>query len=148
MENIETIKIKYHADIDEIDYIGGPGHSAWIDLRAAENVTMKAGEYKAISLGISMQLPDGFEALIAPRSSTFRKYGILLVNGLGIVDPSFDGDGDIWHFPAYATRDTYIPFNDRICQFRILEVQPLVGFDRVFTLGNPDRGGLGSSGRA
>ena len=146
MENIETIKIKYHADIDEICHVGGIGKSNWCDLRAGESVEMKAGEYRQISLGISMELPPNCEAIIAPRSSTFRKYGILLANGIGIVDHSFCGDNDIWHFPAYATRDTYIPINDRICQFRILPVQPELEFDKVFALGNPDRGGLGSSG--
>ena len=141
-----TIKIKYHADIDEICYVGG-NISCWIDLRAAESVEMKKGDYKLIPLGISMELPEGYEGLIAPRSSTFKKYGILLVNGLGIVDYEYNGDDDIWYFPAYATRDTYIPKNDRICQFRILKNQPYITFDKVITLGNINRGGLGSTGR-
>ena len=145
--NFETIKIKYHADIDEIGYVGGKQHSNWIDLRAGESVEMKAGEYRMISLGVSMELPEGYEALVVPRSSTFRKYGILLVNGLAVIDESYRGDDDVWYFPALATRDTYIPINDRICQFRIIEHQPDVDFDRVFTLGNQNRGGVGSTGR-
>lgn len=143
---METLKVKYHADIDEICYIGG-GKSNWIDLRAAESVEMKKGDYKLIPLGISIELPKGYEAIIAPRSSTFKKYGILLAAGIGVIDESYCGDNDIWYFPAYATRDTYIPKNDRICQFRIFQHQPDLEFDTVLTLGNPDRNGIGSTGR-
>jgi dUTP pyrophosphatase len=108
---------------------------------------MKAGEYAMIPLGVAMELPSGYEALVAPRSSTFRKYGVLLVNSIGIIDESYCGDGDEWNFLAFAVRDTIIPKNERICQFRIIEHQPAVAFDEVETLGNPDRGGIGSTGR-
>lgn len=145
-DNFVEIKIKYHVDIDEICYIGGK-KSNWIDLRAGESVEMKAGEFKMIPLGISMELPEGYEAIVAPRSSTFTKYGILLANGIGVIDESYNGDNDIWYFPAIAMRNTYITKNDRICQFRILKHQPDIAFDRVIALGNPDRGGLGSTGR-
>ncbi len=138
------IKIKYLRDIERIIGIEG---GDWLDLRAAEDVAMKAGEYKMIPLGVAMELPKGYEALVAPRSSTFRKYGVLLANGIGIIDESYKGDNDEWNFLAYAVRDTVIPKNERICQFRIIEHQPGVALVEVETLGNPDRGGIGSTGR-
>lgn len=138
------IKIKYLKDIEKINVLEC---GDWIDLRAAEDVTMKAGEYKAIPLGVAMELPKGYEALCAPRSSTFKKYGILLVNSIGVIDESYKGDNDEWHFPALAMRDTEIKKNDRICQFRIIEHQPDIFFAEVERLENADRGGLGSTGR-
>ena len=92
----------------------------WIDLCAAETVTMHAGEFRIISLGVSMQLPEGYEAHIVPRSSTFRKWGILQANSMGVIDESYCGDGDVWGFPALAMRDTTIARGDRICQFRVM----------------------------
>lgn len=139
-----VIKIKYLRDIEKIKEIAV---GDWIDLRAAEDVEMKAGEYKMIPLGVAMELPKGYEALVAPRSSAFRKYGVLLANSIGIIDESYKGDNDEWNFLAYAVRDTVIPKNERICQFRIIEHQPTVMFYEVETLGNPDRGGIGSTGR-
>ena len=121
-------------------------HGDWIDLRSVETVTLEPGEYRVISLGVSMKLPDGYEAHVAPRSSTFKKWGILLVNGVGIIDNSYCGDRDIWGFPALAMRKTTIYEGDRICQFRIVEKQPDVNFVEVKQLGNKDRGGLGSTG--
>ena len=141
---MEFIKIKYLRDVDMICKIAT---GDWIDLRAGEDVTMKAGEYKMIPLGVAMELPVGYEALVAPRSSTFRKYGVLLANSLGIIDESYKGDNDEWHFLAYAVRDTIIPKNERICQFRIIEHQEDVLFIEVESLGNADRGGVGSTGR-
>ena len=138
------IKIKYLRDIEKIKEIAV---GDWIDLRAAEDVAIKAGEYRMIPLGVAMELPKGYEALMAPRSSTFRKYGVLLANSIGIIDESYKGDNDEWNFLAYAVRDTVIPKNERICQFRIIEHQPSVELIEVETLGNPDRGGLGSTGR-
>jgi dUTP pyrophosphatase len=143
-KTMEIIKIKYLRDIEKVNRIAC---GDWIDLRAAEDVTMKAGEYKMIPLGIAMELPKGYEALVAPRSSTFRKYGVLLANSIGIIDESYKGDNDEWNFLAYAERDTFIPKNERICQFRIIEHQPSVALVEVDTLGNPDRGGIGSTGR-
>ena len=119
----------------------------WIDLRAAEDVSMAAGEYEVIPLGVAMELPEGYEAIVAPRSSTFRRYGILLANGIGIIDESYNGDHDEWGFPAYATRDIFIPKNTRICQFRLFYHQPEYEIEAVENLGNPDRGGRGSTGR-
>lgn len=138
------IKIKYLRDIYPINQLGG---SDWIDLRAGETVEMEAGAYAMIPLGVAMELPAGYEALVAPRSSTFRKYGVILVNSIGVIDESYCGDNDEWNFLAFAVRDTIIPKNERICQFRIIEHQPTVELHEVETLGNPDRGGIGSTGR-
>lgn len=140
----QIIKIKYLRDIEKIKSIA---QGDWIDLRCAEDVTMKAGEYKMIPLGIAMELPKGFEALVAPRSSTFKKYGVLLVNSIGVIDEAYKGDNDEWNFLAFAMRDTFIPKNERICQFRIIEHQPHIAMIEVDTLGNADRGGIGSTGR-
>jgi len=141
---ITQILIKYHnKNIDKIHAIDGGN---WIDLRAAETVELKAGEFKLISLGVSMQLPEGYEANIVPRSSTFKNYGILQTNSFGVIDDTYCGDGDIWRFPAYATRDTVIHENDRICQFRINKIQPKFDFTEVEMLGNKNRNGFGSTG--
>ena len=141
---MEKIKIKYHdSDLIRIEKID---KGDWVDLRAAEEVCLKAGEYAMISLGVSMRLPDGYEAHIAPRSSTFKNYGILQTNSVGVVDNSYSGENDIWRMPVYATRDTVIRKNDRICQFRIVERQPELIFEEVEQLGGKDRGGFGSTG--
>lgn len=143
----KTIKIKYFTDdIEHLTYIDGE-KSDWIDLRAAETVEMKAGEFKMISLGVAMELPEGYEAHMAPRSSTFKNYGIIQTNSVAVIDRSYCGDNDIWKYPAYALRDTKINVNDRICQFRIMKKQPKIEFFTVETLGNADRGGLGSTGK-
>lgn len=138
------IKIKYHNDILPINkYQNGD----WIDLRAAEDVSMKSGDFRLISLGISMKLPEGYEAHIVPRSSTYKHWGIIQANHMGVVDNSYYGDNDIWKFPAIAIRDTKIYKNDRICQFRIVKKQPEIEFEEVDHLDGPDRGGFGTSGR-
>lgn len=142
---METIQIKYFTDkITKLDYIGGK--SDWIDLRAAETIEMKAGEFRLIPLGVAMQLPEGYEAHIVPRSSTFKNFGIIQTNHCGIIDESYCGDNDQWYFPAYALRDTTITLNDRICQFRLFTHQPQIVFDEVATLSNENRGGFGSTG--
>ena len=140
------IKIKYFTDIEPLEYIGGETKSNWIDLRAAENINLKSGEFKLIPLGVGMILPDGYEANIVPRSSTFKKWGIIQTNSFGVIDNSYSGDNDQWFFPAYATRDTRINKNDRICQFRINKIQPSIEFTVVDKLNNENRGGLGSTG--
>ena len=143
--NTETIKIKYHTDeIEKLRYIDGK--SDFIDLRAAEDVELKAGEFKLISLGVSMELPKGYEAHVVPRSSTFKTWGILQTNSMGIIDESYRSDSDIWKMPVYATRDTTIHKNDRICQFRIMKHQPTIEFEEVEHLEGEERGGFGSSG--
>jgi dUTP pyrophosphatase len=145
-ELMENIKIKYFSDeIERLDYIDGK--SDWIDLRASEEVELKAGEFKLIPLGVAMQLPEGYEAHLLPRSSTFKTWGLLQTNSMGVVDCSYCGDNDMWRMPVYATRDTVIHVNDRIAQFRIMENQPKIVFTEVETLGNNDRGGFGSTGQ-
>lgn len=138
------IEIKYHTDVTPIE-VNPKGD--WIDLRAAEDVEMKAGDFRLISLGVSMKLPEGYEAHIVPRSSTCKNWGIIQANHMGVVDNSYCGDNDIWKFPAIALGDTTISKNDRICQFRIVEKQPKLKFMQVDRLGCEDRGGFGSSGR-
>ncbi len=141
----QTIKIKYLSkEIDKLYYIAGK--SDWIDLRAAEEVELKKGEFKLIPLGVAMQLPVGYEAHIIPRSSTFKNFGIMQANSMGLVDESYCGDNDQWYFPAIAMRNTEIHAGDRICQFRIVEHQPQLTFETVDTLGTEDRGGIGSTG--
>ena len=143
---MEEIKIKYFSDdMEELRYIDGK--SDWIDLRCAQRTELKAGEFRLIPLGIAMQLPEGYEAHIAPRSSTFKNWGILQVNSVGVVDCSYCGDNDEWKMPVYATRDTVIEVNDRICQFRIMENQPKLSFLECDHLGGEDRGGFGSTGK-
>jgi len=138
------IKIKYLSN--EIDHIQKTEQGDWIDLRSAENVTMRAGDQKTISLGIAMQLPPNYEAYILPRSSTLKNFGILLGNSQGVVDNSYCGNSDEWKMSALCVRDTEIHINDRICQFRIQKKQPEFEFLEVDDLGNQDRGGWGSTG--
>lgn len=143
--SVERIEILYHSDkIDKLQYIDGK--SDWIDLRSAERVELKQGEFKLISLGISMRLPDGYEAHIAPRSSSFKRWGIIQTNGVGIVDNSYSSSEDVYMMPVYATRDTVIEVNDRICQFRIMKNQPTINFVEVESLEGKTRGGFGSTG--
>ena len=137
------IKVKYLADIEPIVAIKG---GDWYDLRASEDIDLEKGEFKLIPLGIAVQLPEGYEAIIAPRSSTFKKYKILQANSIGIVDEKYCGDNDMWMMPVFAVEDTHISKNDRICQFRIFEHQPSVPIKKVEILGNADRGGFGSTG--
>lgn len=139
-----TIKIKYFADIVHIEKIS---KGDWIDLRAAETVELKAGEFKLIGLGVGMKLPEGYEAVVVPRSSTFKTWGILQTNSQGVIDNSYSGDKDEWKFPAYATRDIIIEKNDRICQFRIQKKMEKVNFEVVEKLDDKSRGGFGTTGK-
>lgn len=141
---METIKIKYFTDIEPVTPMC---KGDWVDLRAAEDVTMKSGEFCLIRLGVGMILPEGFEAHLAPRSSTFAKFGIIAANSVGVIDNSFCGEEDEWKMPAYALRDTVIRKNDRICQFRIMEKQPPLEFETVEHLKETSRGGFGSTGK-
>ena len=142
------ITVRYHDDFPgyPLQKIEKFEQGDWIDLRAAETVKLKAGEFKLISLGISVKLPDGYEAHIVPRSSTFNRWGIIQTNHMGVIDNSYSGDNDIWRFPAYAMRDTEIKKNDRICQFRIVRKMPDITIAEVDHLEGPDRGGFGSTG--
>lgn len=143
---MQNIKIRYLSDkIERLRYIDGK--SDWIDLRAAERIELKAGEFKLIPLGIAMELPKGYEAHVVPRSSSFKNWGIIQTNSVGIIDETYCGDNDQWFMAVYATRNTVIEVNDRVCQFRIMEHQPTINFEEVETLGNNDRGGHGSTGK-
>ena len=147
MKHTEKIQIKYFSDkIEHLCYIDGK--SDWIDLRAAEDVMLKAGEFKLIPLGIAMKLPEGYEAHVVPRSSTFKNFGIIQTNHYGVIDESYCGDNDQWFVPVLAMRDTEIHVNDRICQFRIMEHQPVIEFEEMEKLEGTDRGGFGSTGKA
>lgn len=140
---VETIQIKYHTDIEPLEQKEG---SDWIDLRAAEEVKMSPNQFKLIPLGVSMKLPEGYEAHIVPRSSTFKTWGIIQTNHMGVIDESYCGDDDQWMMPVLATRAVIIHKNDRICQFRIVKKQPKILFQEVDTLGEESRGGFGSTG--
>lgn len=150
---MKKIEIKYHADIEPIEKITV---GDWIDLRAAEDVFIPEGMFRLISLGVSMKLPEGYEAHIVPRSSTFNTWGIIQTNHMGVIDNSYSGTNDVWKFPAYCVIartmndngmfGTRIDKGDRICQFRIVEKQPQIEFKVVDKLDDEDRGGFGSTG--
>ncbi len=141
---MKTIQIQYlNDDIERLRYIDGK--SDWIDLRAAETVELKAGEFRLIHLGVAMKLPKGYEAHLVPRSSTFKNYGIIQTNHMGVIDESYCGASDWWRMPVYAVRDTVINKGDRICQFRITEHQPHIEFEEC-ELTDDNRGGFGSTG--
>ena len=139
------VYIKYFDQ--EITRIEKISQGDWIDLRAAEDVEMKTGEFRFIRLGVGMILPESYEAHVAPRSSTFKNFGIIATNSVGVIDNSFCGEEDEWKMSAYALRDTVIHKNDRICQFRIMEKQPPLEFETVEHLKETSRGGFGSTGK-
>lgn len=140
---MKTIKIKYFTDIEPIEKIS---KGDWIDLRAAKDIELEAGEHTLIPLGVGMILPEGYEAHIVPRSSTFKKYSVIQANHMGIIDNSYSGEEDEWKFSAYAVEHTFIKKNDRICQFRIMGKQPEISFEEVEHLNEKSRGGFGSTG--
>ena len=144
-ENGREILIKYFSN--EIDDIEAVINGDWIDLRAAQYVQLEKGDFSLIPLGVGMKLPEGFEAHIVPRSSTFKNYGIIQTNHMGVIDNSYSGDNDQWYMPVYATRDVEIPKNARICQFRIMKTQGPIYFTKVEKLDDVDRGGFGSTGK-
>lgn len=141
------IKIKYfHKDLPKLAYVGGEDKSNWIDLYAAEDIIMKEGEFRMIPLGVAMELPEGYEAHIVPRSSTYKRYSIIQANHMGVVDSSYKGSDDQWQFPAIAFMDTTIRKGDRICQFRIMKKQETIEFKEDDLSTNVNRGGFGSTG--
>ena len=145
MEQV-TLKIKYHTEaIEKLRYIGGK--SDWIDLRAAKHYDLKKGDWQLIDLGVSIALPEGYEAHVVPRSSTYRNWGLLQTNSCGVIDNTYCGDDDVWMVPMLATRDTTIEVGDRICQFRIIKNQPQILFDEVEHLDGANRGGFGTTGK-
>ena len=142
----ERIKIQYLNDeIEKLCYIDGK--SDWIDLRAAEDVELKKGDFALIHLGVAMKLPKGYEACLIPRSSTYKNFGIIQTNHMGLIDETYCGPTDWWRMPVLAMRDTVIHKNDRICQFRIQKHQPAISFEEVAYLEGEDRGGFGSTGK-
>ena len=137
------IDIKYHdSGLDKIEAIP---NGDMIDLRSAKDYDLKSGEFALIDLGVSMKLPEGYYAILLPRSSTFKKYGIIQTNSVGIIDNSYSGDNDIWMMPVLAMRDTHISKNDRICQFTIIPKEKFI-LHTVDHLSSIDRGGFGSTG--
>ena len=143
----KTIDIRYHTELfPDLSPIEEFEQGDWIDLRCAATTTLKAGSFLVIPLGVSMKLPNGYNAIVAPRSSTFKKYGLIMANSIGVIDESYCGDNDMWGFPVYATRDIEIPVNERICQFTIIK-KSKVNFNTVDKLTDKDRGGFGSTGR-
>lgn len=125
--------------------IGGK-KSDWIDLRASEDVQLNQGVLYYVPLGVAIELPEGYEAIIAPRSSTYKNFHVLQTNSIGVVDETYCGDNDEWKLPVLAIHETEIKKGERICQFRIIEHQPEFEIEVVDVLGNEDRGGIGSSG--
>lgn len=146
-ETPETLEIKVKYFDKDIEPIQKISVGDWIDLRSAESVELKAGEYKLLRLGVGMILPDGYEALVLPRSSTPGYFGIMCANSMGVIDNSYSGDADEWRFPAVAIRDTVINKGDRIAQFRIIKNQPVIEFKTVEHLNDVSRGGIGSTGK-
>lgn len=145
--NIPKIKVRYHKeDCPDLIEMEKTDKGDFIDLRSAENISMKSGDFKLISLGISVQLPRGYHAEVVPRSSTYKNFGIIMSNSIGIIDESYCGDNDVWKFPAIALKDTEININDRICQFRIVKNRN-IEIEVVDKLDNDDRGGIGSTGK-
>lgn len=143
MADTKTIQIKYFPDSPHLESID---KGDWIDLYTNEEKVLLPGDYALIPLGVAMKLPDGYEAHIAPRSSTFKRWGILQTNSVAVIDQSFAGDTDQWMYPVYATRAVTIPKGTRLCQFRIVKNQPPIIFQEVTSLGNENRGGFGSTG--
>lgn len=143
---METIKIKYFDK--EIDKITKIEKGNWIDLRSAETVKLKKGEFHLIPLGVGMKLPDGYEANIVPRSSTYKNFKVLQTNSFAVIDNSYSGDNDQWLYPVIAMEDTIINKNDRICQFRINKIQPDIEFEEIEHLNDVNRGSFGSTGKA
>jgi dUTP pyrophosphatase len=141
---MKTIKIKYFDDAEPIKQID---KGNWIDLKANETIKYNANEFHMLKLGVAMQLPEGYEANIVPRSSTYKHYGIVQTNSYGVIDESYCGDNDQWRFPFYSLREGVINKGDRVCQFRINEVMGKIEFQVVDHLGNEDRNGFGSTGK-
>ena len=138
------LKVKYVKDVEPIQiYDKGD----WVDLRNAESIFLSKGKYYSLPLGVCIELPHGYSAIVAPRSSLFKNYGLLCANSFGIIDNSYCGDNDEWHFLVYATKDTFLFKNERICQFRLIPIGDLMQLTTVTELGNPDRGGIGSTGK-
>jgi dUTP pyrophosphatase len=144
-----VIKVKYFKNHEglTVEPLKKIDKGDWIDLRANETISLRKGDFRLIPLGIGMKLPEGYEAHIVPRSSTFKNWGILQTNSMAIIDNSYSGNNDQWWMPVFATKNTIIQRNDRICQFRIVKRQPIIEFDTVEFLDDVDRGSFGSTGK-
>lgn len=140
------MEIKVKKLVDDLHNINQAHNGEWYDLRCAKDVHLNAGEFAYIPLGVAIELPEGYEAIVAPRSSAAKKFGILQANSIGVIDHAYCGDNDEWMMPVYAIRNTTIHKNDRICQFRIQKIQPEAEIVYVDHLCDKDRGGLGSTG--
>lgn len=137
------IIVKYHNGAGKLEC-----HGAWIDLSASEDIDLHKGEVKIIPLGVSMKLPEGCEGILAPRSSTCLKHGILMANSIGIIENEYCGNDDVWGFAAYAIRDTHIEKGTRIAQFRVLRSMSDVQIIQIDDMNCASRGGYGSTGEA
>ena len=142
-----VLKILYRRDLyPELEEITCKGN--FVDLRCAETVELKKGDFALISLGVCIELPRGYWGQVVPRSSTFKNYGIIQTNSFGVIDTEYCGVNDIWRLPVLATRDIIIPANERICQFRIVkDNQFFIKEEKIENWNNEDRGGFGSTGR-
>lgn len=138
------IFVKYLTDT--IDPISQAHSGEWIDLRTAKLIAIRQGESTLIPLGVIISVPSGYESVLVPRSSTFKKYGIIQTNGIGVIDHLYCGPNDEWKMPVYATRDTVIPANTRICQFRIIPSQEVTIRTVNDVMQEKSRGGFGSTG--
>jgi dUTP pyrophosphatase len=156
------IKIKYHdKDLTKLEKIE---KGNWVDLRVSrirykignlwkewdlkeKDYCYVQGQDMMFDLGISMQLPDGYEAVVVPRSSTYKNYKVVQTNSMGVIDNSYCGTNDVWLFPCKALYPSIIRHNDRVCQFRIQKIQPNFEFEEVEELENEDRSGFGSTGK-
>lgn len=144
---VKAIRVKYHyPDLPRLEKIK---QGDWIDLYTAETAVIKQNELVVIGLGVSMELPEGYEAHIVPRSSTYKKWKLICANSFGVIDNSYCGDEDVWGFPAIYNGklpQIIVPAHTRLCQFRIERKQPVLDFVEVEKLGNKNRGGFGSTG--
>ncbi|VYU43042.1 deoxyuridine 5'-triphosphate nucleotidohydrolase [Clostridium tertium] len=147
------IRIKYFEGATRLSKIS---KGDWIDVYANKDMFIKEGERAMIPLGFALELPNGWEGHLAPRSSTFKTWGIIQTNSIGVVDSSYIGDNDQWHMPVFCiqgkneqdgVKGTFIERGDKVAQFRIMEVMPSIEFEEVDTFGNKDRGGFGSTGK-
>jgi dUTP pyrophosphatase len=143
-DNTKVIKIKYLPGAAHMSQEKG---SDWIDCYLYEDLVAKKEDYGCANLGFCLQLPQGYECHVVPRSSTFKRYGLIQTNSMGICDYEYNGDSDVYMWPWYATRDITIPAGTRVCQMRIEKNQPTILFQEVSSLDNPNRGGFGSTGR-
>ncbi|ABG85823.1 dUTP diphosphatase [Clostridium perfringens] len=150
------IRIKYFDNATKLKKIT---KGNWIDIYANKDIFVKCGERAMVPLGFALELPEGWEGHLAPRSSTFKTWGIIQTNSVGVVDDTYIGDNDQWHMPVYClqgkdiesengeeVKGTWIRKGDKIGQFRIMEVMPEIEFEEVESFGNKDRGGFGTTG--